>query len=1669
MGEHKRLKSRKILGTTWARKFKLLLWKNFTVQIRSKLHTLIEIVLPLVFMLAFGYLRVVMPVEKFPEPTVFPAFDVKSVPGVLKTTTKIFYTPSTPYWDDLMGTIHKEYFTARRLNYDFEGFATEADLVKAYDNSTRGMSATVDYLGVPKIMSPVLAGIIFPEMEPSENSSKIQYALRFPAYQRTDFEIFSERLFLKPSWYTDTLYPIFTLPGPRSAKKNSGGLPGYLDEGFLYLQNAIESTIIKTFLNETQKGDLESYRVNMQRFPYPAYSKDEFTAALQIWFCYFLVFAFVYPVMSITKSIVYEKECRLKEYMKIMGLPNWLHWTAWFIKAFVSLGLSCLLILLLVKVKLTGERSILTETDSWIIMLVLMCHSVTIIGFCFFMSTLFATANTAATAAGFVWSINFIPFGYVFPRINMMTRVSKYWSCLLVGNIPISYVCYIFAMFEGTSAGVQWSNITEGTTPDDDFSILDCIVMMLVNAGVSMIAGFYIELVWPGKYGVPLPWYFPFTKWYWTNGIQQGSTLDLGNDVASNKRNKYFEGDPVHLKAGIHIQGLTKKFGKNVAVKNLDLKFYENQVTALLGHNGAGKTTTMSMLTGLVTPSSGTAIVNGYDISKDMRAVRCSLGLCPQYNVLFDELTVEEHIKFFSLLKGYTDSEATQEANRVIEILGFEAKRNAQAQTLSGGMKRKLSVGIAFCAGSKAVLLDEPTSGMDPGARRSLFLKKQYGGDHQLIIVKQPICIPNMVLNFLQNNIPSIRLKDEVGAELSYFLPDDQSSEFPALFEELESQKDLLGISSFGVGNTSMEEVFMRVGKQDQKNNDSKDVNGAGATQNTPMLSNGFERDGPRYTGLELSLHQLKAVLVKKLLFLMRNQGLALLQMAIPVISVSLCMWCFKSLPGLTTPTPLFANLDKYENIGRTIILTSCDSNSQICEGYRDFISEKYSLENHPNSSVVDAYLEKATESQRYAESKFMVGLEEDSASKTLTAYFNNQPFHNPPVALNFISNGWLRYFGVEAEISVVNHPFDYNDADNIKQAGNIFTLPFFAGWIIEFTLGIMGGAFIIFPVYERMVGAKHLQFVAGLKAPIYWAGAFMIDIVNYMIPCTLMLVVLMVMNIQQFMQYEVILWYLVMCFLHGAVMISMMDLFSFVFTIPASGFARMTLFNSGSGLSAMVTVLALENPELDLTHLADALHNVFIFIPNYALGMGIIQVAVHHDLKESCENFNLESLCKLDKNFICCRKYQESFYAWEPSGIGKNLVSLFCYTIVFFLGVLLLENKIHIKTARYFRRICTRKLEQPSVSDQDDNEMTDDEDVTREAERINSQSLISAFKTDNLVIRKVRKVYNRNLTAVKDLSLGVPKGETFGLLGVNGAGKTTLFKMITGDIELTSGDIFLCKNSVRRNLSEVYRNLGYCPQFDALIEQLTGRETIRMFANEKGIQDSHIDRITNNLAESLMFTKHIDKKVWEYSGGNRRKLSTAVAMLGNPKVIFLDEPTTGLDPVARRHVWNAVNLLRESGTSVVITSHSMEECEALCSRLAIMVDGRFRCLGSPQHLKNKFGEGYSIVAQLNYTSTTSSKTEQDNQVSGNLQPWELELGGLKDFIKSHFPDCELKDSHPGYVQYYVPGSSTKWARLFAVMEKAKEEFNLDAYSVGQTSLEQVFLNFTTMAKSYEE
>jgi ATP-binding cassette, subfamily A (ABC1), member 3 len=191
---------------------------------------------------------------------------------------------------------------------------------------------------------------------------------------------------------------------------------------------------------------------------------------------------------------------------------------------------------------------------------------------------------------------------------------------------------------------------------------------------------------------------------------------------------------------------------------------------------------------------------------------------------------------------------------------------------------------------------------------------------------------------------------------------------------------------------------------------------------------------------------------------------------------------------------------------------------------------------------------------------------------------------------------------------------------------------------------------------------------------------------------------------------------------------------------------------------------------------------------------------------------------------------------------------------------------------------------------------------------------------------------------------------------------------MLTAEFPPSSGDATLAGFSIVREPQRIRRKIGYCPQFDAHFSNMTGREHVELYAAVKGIPRHQVsDAARAKLADVGLSEKDSDRLCSNYSGGMKRRLSLACATIGKPSVVFLDECSTGVDPVARREIWQmisdmvAVDENGVSNASVILTTHSMEECEALCPRIGIMANGRLRCLGSAQHLKNKFGQGYQI------------------------------------------------------------------------------------------------------------
>lgn len=225
----------------------------------------------------------------------------------------------------------------------------------------------------------------------------------------------------------------------------------------------------------------------------------------------------------------------------------------------------------------------------------------------------------------------------------------------------------------------------------------------------------------------------------------------------------------------------------------------------------------------------------------------------------------------------------------------------------------------------------------------------------------------------------------------------------------------------------------------------------------------------------------------------------------------------------------------------------------------------------------------------------------------------------------------------------------------------------------------------------------------------------------------------------------------------------------------------------------------------------------------------------------------------------------------------------------------------------------------------------------------------MEAIQTDRLVKRY------RDVTAVNGLTLTIHEGELFALLGVNGAGKTTTIKMLSCLTQPTDGDARLLGHSVAAEPAAVKRLIGVSPQETAVAPKLSVRENLELMCGVHGFSKEKRRRKTAELAEALELTGVLNKHAGKLSGGWQRRLSIAMALIARPEILFLDEPTLGLDVLARAELWDMIRQLKGQIT-VILTTHYLEEAEALSDRVGIMKDGRLLALGTPEELKRQAG-----------------------------------------------------------------------------------------------------------------
>jgi len=677
------------------------------------------------------------------------------------------------------------------------------------------------------------------------------------------------------------------------------------------------------------------------------------------------------------------------------------------------------------------------------------------------------------------------------------------------------------------------------------------------------------------------------------------------------------------------------------------------------------------------------------------------------------------------------------------------------------------------------------------------------------------------------------------------------------------------------------------------------------------------------------------------------------------------------------------------------------------------------------------------------------------------TIYSNETMVHSLPSTLNMLSNAVLASEQVNETIHVNSLPFNYFDDD--EKLAKIVLIKVFATLVITFCFAFPFSFYGTNVVRERAQSLlKQLQ-LNGIANRSYWLSVLFSDHIIFMVTCILILLTFVLCRFVLFFHLSMLVVLFIFIFLCGFACLLFQYCVSYIFNTENNAFLIFFLCNIVPAYAITIKTYKMNLDSDNADAPIDAqlyLGALVIFLctifPSYGfvkVFRSLIDIGITH--QAIAVDISIPALLGINHQISAC--------------ILASLISICVYSFVL---VTLTRKKYDPK-----RKVLDMTKEIDHAYDKEIKES--DDDIQKEYQRVVNDA------TDNHIpikILKLSKEYDeinfdskqeildamerKNpkygeyhmstmgsgrvvMTPFENLTLGIDRRECFGILGPNGSGKTSLLNTTSFTFPQTIGKIYYDgKDTTERVGNEI--TLGYCPQEDTLWNEFTLFEHIEMFLYLRGYTKKEAKRIAKEFIRYCHLTEHKNKMPYELSGGTRRKLNILIALCCSSTKIIMDEPSAGMDPSTRRYIWDIIkDTIQKNNSSSIMSTHSMEEAELLCNRIAIMVKGRLKCIGTPEHLKMKFGNTYI----LDVHSPDVEKFHQDIVVNGKL----FEEGSYTREDKSfHRIKYEVRDM-------------TKISSVFETMETCRSQGLVTDYSYSQTSLEQVFLNFALDAYQDQE
>ncbi|XP_049520879.1 ATP-binding cassette sub-family A member 17-like [Dermacentor silvarum] len=1093
-------------------------------------------------------------------------------------------------------------------------------------------------------------------------------------------------------------------------------------------------------------------------------------------------------------------------------------------------------------------------------------------------------------------------------------------------------------------------------------------------------------------------------------------------------------------------------FGSIIALNKVNMTIHKSQVTILLGHNGAGKTTLMSIFTGLIQPDSGAVHVGGRQMSTS--EARENMGFCPQFDAFFDDLTVSDHLTYFGLLKGMSSSTINANITTLLKNMQLSDKVDALPRELSGGMKRKLSIAIALITKPQVLILDEPTVGLDPDTRRVIwkvlrelrgnttvllsthdmeeadalgdriivmysgtviccgtpsFLKDACGVGYKLRISKVPnVFNSKAVLSAILKAAPLAALDDDKDNEAVFALNTMDRDGFVAMFSELEANGPALGIKSIGVTVATMKEAYIKIYKEwvgDAKKDEPPQKDVADLVVVVERQPNCCQR--------------FRALVQKRLLILWRMPFLFITGWVLPVliafVGLSIVKQSSLDLPPayqhIDFDVAAFVNPDRRLPL-RTFLQSNQTTNTSL--GYRVLLESENvpfdDLENAKETLMTmldEDFLEYA---RTYAFGTIFNGTKIELWSSPLGMIARS-------VLRNMIDTVLLRQHTGQASsrfrtgISLHRLTDEELYTDDFHQDPlyglldrAIYTWAYWS-FMGSVSFGLIVSSFVVLPSLEKVSEARELQLMTGVSGSLYLLTHFVFDLAFYAVPMATI-----------FVGYCAIL-----------------DL-------------------SSDTLSPGVFIGYLQAAG---AYGEETMHIPFMFFPPFALPAATVRAVnikfevamcdyLRSKKKLKQEDFDF---CKEAKTYgstirLCCNSFSIAVLrsrtpeVWsEPAALSLSPAGILLDVVVMLaMGAALFAYLLYRASgwSRLGRERSTPPLQTTTG---------EDADVAAERAAVADICRQKRFGDDNtLVAQELHKVFG-NIHAVRGLSFALKPAECFGLLGVNGAGKTTTFRMLVALLRLTYGDAYIKDAVLSQDTRKWQSMLGYCPQAGALLEKLSAYETLYLFGRLRGVPEDKLAAVVENTIDLVDLREQAARICNYYSGGNKRKLSTAVAMIGFPEVVFLDEPYAGVDVLARTRIHRGfIQIKSTTKNTMVLTSHNMDECELACDRLCIMVGGKMVCLGTLQRIKDKFGKGYKLQF-----------LRPENATVG---PQELTKA-----IADAFPGITIVDEQWKSIECRTQ-DRLPWSQLFKKIAALEKNFAFEHVLVSDNTLEQIFIAF---------